>query len=926
MLVIRSIRCANFKGLAALDLKTQASGSVLVEGSNEAGKTSLLDAVRFAVTGLPPAGSAAESLIRTGESQSTVHVELVGERHSIELERVISRSQQSAVRIAIRDGLARSTTESEDEAAGRLDHVFGLSADSLNQACFVGTDDLYASPGVAQSINSAGWAPPRRYELRRVADSLGRTSEFEDDLEAARQRLNLAEAGGRLALAEDELAALQRTLDLVRIHKALVDLRSAEADVESVRKSAAELENDRDELREELRQSERLAATRTLAAALRGSLEADAEAAESLVAVEAESDAQRDFVGDAAAVRRRLAVLNDAHKCLTEASRFESEASEIAERKANLEDLAATLKGLVERRSRILEAPSFGVGFGDRRGRGVGSSDRAFHSASDQSSWQRLSMSLGIPPEIERYWSAWPASAVAATAGACIALLAVAALLVLGERSNLATLAPAAALAAAALGLMAYSAITVFQNRDSGTAPPTAAIDAASNPPTESHLLAGINDQIAEIKDQLSRSDLEVLRAGHALAMAERENSRRGAAELLEQVGLTATAEEIDLEIARLNERLRTVERAGAQSRRLETELEVVQTRRDEIRRNAAQRMQRLRELWPDAVLGDFPDARELDALQNAIDAPGAASDPVAVSRRMTQISARIAGLEAVLEARAAEYEETLDVLTVAAEEAGVTLDSGDVEGSLSRALPDLTRASGRDQYRVEAEIASLQSRIDVDRAGVESRETALGLSWRELDVEHSTAEVERLEREIIVRKQAAQIANKADAAFVRKAAARAEYLGRELLPAFVGDRYFDLRVRPSGGAEVWDERGSCWLPVAGASAGLRQQVELVLRLARSSTALMPAAAGTPAFLFLDDPASGSDPVRRRRIVEAVTTGAIRDVFRQVFVFAVSGALDPRQFDYRVSLENGTVRSSTLPEFGRAPVETAAGA
>ena len=86
-----------------------------------------------------------------------------------------------------------------------------------------------------------------------------------------------------------------------------------------------------------------------------------------------------------------------------------------------------------------------------------------------------------------------------------------------------------------------------------------------------------------------------------------------------------------------------------------------------------------------------------------------------------------------------------------------------------------------------------------------------------------------------------------------------------------------------------------------------------MLRLARSSTALMPPAAGTPAFLFLDDPASGSDPVRRRRIVEAVTTGGVKDVFRQVFVFAVSGALDPRQFDHRVSLESGTVKSSTLP-------------
>ena len=917
MLVVRSIRCANFKGLASLDLKTPASGCFLIEGPNEAGKTSLLDAVRFAVTGLTPAGSAAESLIRAGASEATVCVELAGDRHSIELERVISRSKQNAVRVAIRDGLARSTAESEDEAADRLDRVFGLSADNLNQACFVGIDDLSASPG---------WAPPQRYELRRVADSLGRVSEFEDDLQAARQRLDLAEAGGRLALAEDELAALQRTLDLVRIHKALVDLRSAEADVESVRQSAAELEDDRAKLREELRQSERLAATRTLVAALRGSLEADVEAAESLVSIEAEIDAQRNSVGDAAAVRRRLAVLNDARTCLTEASRFESEAGEIAERKANLEYLAATLKTLVERRSRIVEAPGFGVPFGDRRGRGAGSSDGAFGSASDQSFSQRLSMSLGIPPEIARYWSGWPVSAVAATGGACIALLTVTVLLVLGDRSNLGTLAPGAALAAAALGLMAYAAVAVFQRRDAGVRPSAAAVDIASNPPVDTHLLAGIDGEIARIKDQLSRSDLEVLRASHTLAMAELEKSRRGVAELLEQIGATAMVDEIDLEIARLDERLRTLESAGAQARRLEAELEVVQTRRDEIRSNAAQRMQRLRELWPDAVLGDFPDAWELDALQSTIDAAGAAADPVTVSRHMTQISARIASVEALLEERAAEYDKTLEVLTVAVEGAGVTLDSGDVGGSLSRALPDLSRASGRDEYRMEAEIALLQRKIGVDRADVESRESALGLSWRALDVEHSATEVERLEREIVVRKQAAQIAAKADAAFARKAAARAEYVGRELLPSFVGDRYFDLRVRPSGGVEVWDERGSCWLPVAGASAGLRQQVKLVLRLARSSTALTPAAAGTPAFLFLDDPAAGSDPVRRRRIVEAVTTSTIRDVFRQVFVFAVSGALDPRQFDYRVSLENGTVTSSTLPEFGRAAVETAAGA
>jgi hypothetical protein len=182
---------------------------------------------------------------------------------------------------------------------------------------------------------------------------------------------------------------------------------------------------------------------------------------------------------------------------------------------------------------------------------------------------------------------------------------------------------------------------------------------------------------------------------------------------------------------------------------------------------------------------------------------------------------------------------------------------------------------------------------------------------------------VERLERESAVRRQAARIAAKADAGVVRKAAARAEYLGRELLPSFVGDKYFDLRLQPSGGAEVWDEAGGCWLPLAGASAGLRQQVELVLRLAASSTALVPAATGTPGFLFIDDPVSFSDQRRRHRIVEALTTGAIRDVFRQIFVFSVSETIDPRQFDNHISLENGTVNSSTLPSFEQSPVETA---
>ena len=218
-----------------------------------------------------------------------------------------------------------------------------------------------------------------------------------------------------------------------------------------------------------------------------------------------------------------------------------------------------------------------------------------------------------------------------------------------GRQVESATLAPAAALAAAALGLMAYAAIAVFRSRDSGLAQPAAAVDIASNSLVDTHLPAGIDGRSPESKISSRGPISKVLRASHTRAMAELEKSRRGAEELLEQIGLTATAEEIERETSRLDERLETLESAGSQTRRLEAELEVVQTRRDEIRSNAAQRMQRLRELWPDSVLGDFPDAQELDGFQETIDAAGAAADPVAVSRRMTEISARIASLDALL-------------------------------------------------------------------------------------------------------------------------------------------------------------------------------------------------------------------------------------------------------------------------------------
>lgn len=919
MLVIRSIRCSNFKGLDAIDIHAPDSGCVLIEGPNEAGKTSLLDAVRFAITGLPPSGATAESLIQTGASQATVFVRLAGDLHSIEVERVISRSNPSRIRMVTVDGFVRSTTESETEAMDCMDRLLGFSAEDLSRACFISTCDLSAPRPSRQSPGTNGLDPPRRHELRRVAENLGRRSEIEDKLRAARQRLELVEAGARLAAAEGEFDTLNAQLATARIHRAQMEFRSAAADLSSVIQLAAELEDGRTALREELRTAETRSATQSLLAALRGSIEADFAAGDSIDSINTEIAPERDAEVEAGEASRRLPVLTEARQCLVDASRLESEANEMADRTAIYESLEEALNDLVSRRSRILEMRGAREVNVERSAVNAGSSDIDSHSITDRSILKRMAAEIGIPVGKERFWLGWPFGSVATAGAAGIALLGGTALLALGNMSNLSTLVPSAALALLALGLLASAAISTSRQR----AAHTAAEDAPSNAVADELLLTGIDDEIVNTEDQLSRSDLDVLRANHALAMEEFRKHRRRASDLIDQNRLAATVDEIDLEIARIDERLRNLDGYAARLRRLETELDSIQTRRSEIRSNAAQRVDRLNELWTETSLSEFPDGQELDMLADIVDAAGVAPDPVEISGRLAEISARIADLEPLLEDRNATHDKTLNALTLMAADAGVRPDPDDVEGSLSSALPDLAQGSVHDEYRIETEIASLQMKISGARVEVQSRESAIGLSWRDLDADSSATEVERLERETTIRQQAAQIAAKADAGVVRQTAARAEYVGRELLPEFVGGRYFDLRRQPSGAAEVWDERGGCWLPVAAASAGLRQQVELVLRLAGSSAALVPAAAGTPGFLFIDDPVSLTDRPRRHRIVQALTSGAIRDVFRQVFVFSISGTVDPRQFDYQISLENGTVKSSTLPNFKHQPAETA---
>src|ERR671927_1615672 len=97
MILLEHLRVDRFKGLRDVDLYLPARGSVLVEGLNEAGKSTLFESVYFALYGSPLASEenrgGLESAIGYGAPEATVELGFrVGET-ALDVTRAIRRGK-----------------------------------------------------------------------------------------------------------------------------------------------------------------------------------------------------------------------------------------------------------------------------------------------------------------------------------------------------------------------------------------------------------------------------------------------------------------------------------------------------------------------------------------------------------------------------------------------------------------------------------------------------------------------------------------------------------------------------------------------------------------------------------------------------------------------------------------------------------------
>ncbi len=264
MIRLRRLRLSQFKGLVQVDLAFPPQGSVLIEGLNEAGKSTLFDGLHFALYGQPLVGDQAEALTYNAETTSAFAVLDVDvgsgagpsvDRTQLTIERRLRRTPRTLrheVELWVQqaEGSGAEYVRGVRAVRGRLiAELGGLTAEALQNSCLV----VQKALGRLETLSRR-----EREGALSVLLNLDRLSEIERTLRPTREHedeVRRAEGIAAIAAVEEERTALSAQLEKQQRLAALARLRDDLAALDTAADQAAAAAD------------ERTAAERALAAA-----------------------------------------------------------------------------------------------------------------------------------------------------------------------------------------------------------------------------------------------------------------------------------------------------------------------------------------------------------------------------------------------------------------------------------------------------------------------------------------------------------------------------------------------------------------------------------------------------------------------------------------------------------------------------------
>ncbi len=347
MIILKRLAARNFKALRAVDLIFPEKATILIEGWNESGKSTLFEAIAFALYGEPlikedttgSRGGRNESAIHFQEEEAVVQLDLAIGATTVRVERRLSRTGAKARLIVQYPGKKPEPPIQGPSAvtARVIQEMGGLTRDMLLNSCFVEQHHLgrleEMSPADRQKaieslLNLAN--------LQRLQRDFAVSHDDERDLDLARRRLDVAELGIALNHSSLALAQAQHRQARQRVQAIRAEALTEAAQIAQWRASLEHIRHEQAALATRAGQIAELQAAQAQARDLAALAAEDARSqrdAADLTARIAECDAAREQLLQIAARRQALQALNaDVH-----------ERRQVSERRASFQQIAGQL-------------------------------------------------------------------------------------------------------------------------------------------------------------------------------------------------------------------------------------------------------------------------------------------------------------------------------------------------------------------------------------------------------------------------------------------------------------------------------------------------------------------------------------------------------------------------------------------------------
>jgi len=258
VITLRHLHVESFKGLRSVDLTFPERGSILIAGHNEAGKSTLFEAVYVALYGKPLVGEEArprqEDIIQHSQPRAVVELTFAVAGQELTVLREFVRDGQQRARLTIRrpdkDEVINRVTAVNERI---LQELGNLDGESLRNSCFVEQKALERLEDMSREERERAIQRLLGLErLTRLRDQFRFTSEQTRALQLAERRRDLACAQARARAASEEEQRLQERRDAAQIAGCLEQLDQLQKQEADYSEQLARLDKSEQDVRKRL--------------------------------------------------------------------------------------------------------------------------------------------------------------------------------------------------------------------------------------------------------------------------------------------------------------------------------------------------------------------------------------------------------------------------------------------------------------------------------------------------------------------------------------------------------------------------------------------------------------------------------------------------------------------------------------------------